>query len=96
MIPVLKDKKNKKFPPQQPSQGQPSRAPVKKNILPLKELYLDDTYHNPEMLEIHWLPNDRITIKADRLTIFGPFDIRANAHSLTVSYFYLLLIHLLT
>ena len=93
MIPILKDKKN--FPPQQPSQGQPSRAPAKKDILPLKELFIDDTHHNSEELEIYWLPGDKITIKFNKRSIIGPFDIRANAQTLIVSHFYLLLIHLL-
>jgi hypothetical protein len=87
MIPILKDKKGKFFPPQQPSPEQPLQAPAKKDILPLKELYLDDTHHNSEKLEIHWLPEGRITIKSDRSCIFGPFDIRSYAHSLTVSHF---------
>ena len=95
MIPILKDKKNKNFPPQQPSQGQPSPAPGKK-CLPLKECYLDDTHYDSKDLEIYWLPGDRITIKSDKRPILPPFDIRANAQSLIVSYFYLLLIHLLT
>jgi hypothetical protein len=87
MIPILKDKKGKFFPPQQPSQDQPFQAPAKKDILPLKELYLDDTYYNSEELEIYWQLNDKIIIKSDRRTIFGPFDIRSNAHSLIVSHF---------
>jgi hypothetical protein len=95
MISILKDKKGKKFPPQQPSQEYTSRAPTKKDILPLKELYLDDTYYNSEMLEINWLPHDRIIIKSNGRPIFGPFDIRVHADSLLVSHFYLLLIHLL-
>lgn len=89
MIPILKDKKSKSFPPQQPSQEQPSRAPAKKNILPLKEFYLDDTHHYSGKLEICWLSGDKITIKSDRGLIFGPFDVRVNALSLTVSTFIL-------
>jgi hypothetical protein len=99
MVPNLKDKKIKKFPPQQFLQEQPSRAPAKKNILPLKECYIDDTHYDSNisnMLEIFWLSSDKITIKSNKAPIFGPSDIRVNADSLIVSYFYLLLIHLLT
>lgn len=97
MIPILKDKKGKKIAPdsEQLSHEQPSQAPAKKNILPLKELYLDHKYYNSEALEINWLLNDRIIIKSNKFPIFGPFDIRSNADSLLVSHFYLLLIHLL-
>jgi hypothetical protein len=87
MIPLLK---SKNLLPQPPSQEQPSRAPAKKNSLPLKELYLDDTHYNSENLEIYWLPPDKIAIKSDKRSIFGPIDMRAHAQSLTVSYFYLL------
>lgn len=99
MVHILKDKKGKSFPLQQPSQEQPSRAPAMKCVfLPLKELYLDETYHNSEnqKLEIYWRPGDKITIKSNKRPIFGPTDIRVHAHTLLVSYFYLLLKHLLT
>ena len=48
--PILKNKKNKKFLPQQ---GQPSLAPAKRDILPLKEFYIDDIHYNSEGLEIY-------------------------------------------
>lgn len=95
MIPILKDKKSHNFPPQQPSQEPPPRAPAKKNTLPLKEVYLDYKHFNSEGLEICWLPGDKIFIKAYKRPIFGPCDIRVQAESLTVSYFYHLLMHLL-
>lgn len=84
MIPILKDKKSKNI---STHQELPSPAPEKKNILPLKEIYLDDTHFNSGKLEIYWLPDDRITIKCDRVSIFQPIDVRANARSLTVSTF---------
>ena len=98
MTPLLKDKKTINFPPQ-PPQELPSRGPSKKNIfLPLKELWLDDTYYNSEKqkLEIYWQTEGKIIIKSDRLAIFGPIDIRVHAHSLSVSYFHPLLKHILT
>ena len=69
-----------------------------KNVLRLKELYLDDKYFNNKDLEIHWGNGngDIISIKSNGRCIFGPLDIRINGQSLTVSSFYLLPIHLLT
>lgn len=97
MILILKDKKSQKFPPQQPYQEQPSRAPAKKNILPLKEFYLDDELHDVGKLEIYWLAHDKITIKSEKGPIFPPIDLSYNAGLLTVSIFTLfLLIFLLT
>jgi hypothetical protein len=93
MIPILKDKKSKIFEPQQFFQEQLSQAP---NTLPLKEVYLDHTLHDSGVLEIFWLSRDKITIKCDNRTLFGPCDIRVHAESLSVSYFYHLLMHLLT
>lgn len=91
MIPILK---NNKFVPRQP-QLESSQVPARKKILPLKELYLDETHYRGN-LEILWQPNDKISIKSDKAAIFGPLDIRSNVDTLTVSYFFLFLIHLLT
>jgi len=66
--------------PAQPAQ-EPSRPQTKRGFLPSKELYLDDIYHCGK-LEIHWTTNDRLIIKSDKDTIFGPFNIRANTDSL--------------
>jgi hypothetical protein len=60
-----------------------------KNILPLKGLFLDDTYYSSEKLEIYWLPGDKILIKSDGRPIFGPFDVSVYAHTLVVSCFFL-------
>jgi hypothetical protein len=86
MISILKD--HKPFPREQPPREQPSRASEKRNVLPLKEFYLDDRHWDSEGLEISWLRDDQICIKSAKERIFGPLDIRTNGGSLTVSYFY--------
>lgn len=88
MIPILKDKKSKNFSTQLLSQEPPSQTLAKNNnILPLKEIYIDDRHYGSGNLEIYWLPGDKIIIKRDKVPIFGPTDVRANARSLTVSTF---------
>lgn len=95
MISLLKD--HKFFPREQPSRKQPSQPSQvpKKNILPLKELYLDDKHYDNE-LEISWVTGDKLSIKSQKSPIFGPFDIRSNGKLLTVSYSHVLRIRLLT
>lgn len=86
MISILKD--HKLFPREQAPREQPSRASQKRNVLPLKEIYVDDQHWDSEGLEISWLPHDQISIKSAKKRIFGPLDIRTNGGSLIVSYFY--------
>jgi len=69
-------------------QEQPSQVPTRNRVLPLKELYLDDRHHTDELLEIYWLNGDNLSIKSNKCSIFGPFDVRADVQSLTVSYFF--------
>jgi len=94
MITVLKD--NTFFSRGQPSRERPPQAPKRNNVLPLKEFYLDDRHYTDGLLEIYWLNGDKLSIKSDKRLIFGPFDVRTDGQSLTVSHFYLLRIHLLT
>ena len=63
------------------SQDQSSRSPADKKVLPLKELFLNDTHYNFGNLKIDWLPCDSILIESDRRPIFGPFSIRTYAHT---------------
>ncbi|KAF8798789.1 cysteine proteinase [Phlegmacium glaucopus] len=86
----MKSKDRNFFSREQPSREQPSRekppqAPTRNKGLPLKELYLDDTYYTGTrgLLEIYWLNGDKLSIKFERRPIFGPFDIRTSGRSLT-------------
>lgn len=79
----MKSKDNSLFRREQLRRGEPSKAPTRKNVLLLQELYLDRKHFTGGLLEISWLSGDKISIKDDKHTIFGPFDVRTNSRSLT-------------
>jgi len=81
--------KSEKFSTQQVPQEQSRRSPAGENVLPLKELLLDNKHYDSEKLMIYWLPCDSLLIESEGSHIFGPFFTRRYTDTLVVSSFYL-------
>ena len=83
MVRIVKDM-SKKITPQEISHMQSSKSSPDEKSLPLNKVFLNDMFYYSEQLAIYWLPCDSILIESNGHPIFGPFAIRAYAHTHTL------------